>query len=67
MCHYLLEKHFLQELDLVEMYKKIKSIYLNYDLIIMTLNSWDQAFFTYATKKVGVRKGVVESSIFPLP
>lgn len=39
MCHYLLEKHFLQELDLVEMYKKIKSIYLNYDLIIMTLNS----------------------------
>lgn len=65
MCHYLLEKHFVQKLDLVETYKKIESIYLNYDLIIITLNSWDQAFFTYATKKVGVRKGVVEYSILP--
>lgn len=39
MCHYLLEKHFVQKLYLVETYKKIKMIYLNYDLIIMTLNS----------------------------
>lgn len=39
MCHYLLEKHFVQKLDLVEMYKKIKRIYVNYDLIIITLNS----------------------------
>lgn len=57
MCHYLLEKHFVQKLDLLETYKKIKKSYLNYDLIIITFNSWDQVFFTYAIKKVGVRKG----------